>query len=76
MLQNIIPSKTRRKVLELFFHHPTETYYLRKIVREIDEEVNAVKRELDILSNEKLLVKERRLNKILYTINRSYLFLD
>lgn len=76
MLRNIIPSKTRRKVLQLFFHHPTEAYYLRKIVREIDEEVNAVKRELDILSEEKLLLKERRLNKILYTLNKSYLFYD
>ena len=64
MLQNIIPSKTRRKVLELFFHHPTETYYLRKIVREIDEEVNAVKRELDILSGDKLLPSHDKENPI------------
>jgi len=76
MLEHIIPSKTRRKVLELFFHHPAETYYLRKIVREIDEEVNAVKRELDILSNAKLLLKERRLNKILYNLNKSYILYD
>lgn len=76
MLQHIIPSKTRRKVLELFFHHPENIYYLRKIVREIDEEVNAVKRELDILSLEKVLVKERRLNKILYSLNKSFTFYD
>ncbi len=76
MLQHIIPSKTRRKILEFFFHHPGETYYLRKIVREIDEEVNAVKRELDILSEEKLLLKERRLNKIFYSLNKNYTFYD
>ncbi len=62
--------------MELFFHRPTEAFYLRKIVREIDEEVNAVKRELDILSGDKLLLKEKRLNKILYTINKSYFFYD
>ncbi len=76
MLQHIIPSKTRRKILEFFFHHPNENYYLRNIVREVNEEVNAVKRELDILSEEKLLLKERRLNKVFYTLNRNYLFYD
>jgi len=76
MLQHIIPSKARRKILEIFFHHPDKNYYLRGIVREIDEEVNAVKRELDILSEEKLLNKERRLNKIFYTLNRNYQFYD
>lgn len=76
MLESIIPSKARRKILELFFHHPEEHYYLRKIVRDVGEEVNAVKRELDILSEAKLLHKERRLNKIFYTLNRSYTFYD
>ncbi len=76
MLENIIPSKTRRKILELFFHQPDGQYYLRKIVRDVNEEVNAVKRELDILSGAKLLHKERRLNKIFYTLNKSYIFYD
>lgn len=76
MLQNIIPSKARRKILEIFFHHPNENYYLRRIVREIKEEVNAVKRELDILFKAKVLVKERRLNKILYFINKHYFHYD
>lgn len=76
MLQHIIPSETRRKILEFFFHHPDENYYLRRVVREIDKEVNAVKRELDILTEEKLLTREKRLNKIFYTLNRNYQFYD
>lgn len=76
MLQHIIPSKARRKILELFFHRPTEPFYLRRIVREIDEEVNAVKRELDILTDEKLLTRERRLNKIYYSLNKNYHLFD
>ncbi|MCL4364132.1 hypothetical protein M1328_02730 [Patescibacteria group bacterium] len=76
MLQHIIPSKARRKILELFFHHPVENYYLRRVVRETEEEVNAVKRELDILADEKLLLKERRLNKVYYSLNKSYHFYD
>ncbi len=76
MLEHIIPSKTRIKILELFFHHPTENYFLRRVVREILAEVNAVKRELDILENEKVLLKERRLNKVFYSLNRHYFFYD
>jgi Fe2+ or Zn2+ uptake regulation protein len=76
MLHNIIPSKSRRKILELFFHNPKENFYLRRIVREVSEEVNAVKRELDILSEAKLLHKEKRLNKIFYSLNKNYMFYD
>jgi len=76
MLENIIPSKTRRKILELFFQNPNDNFYLRRIVRELNEEVNAVKRELDILTNEKLLLKEKRLNKIFYNLNKNYIFYD
>ena len=76
MLQHIIPSKARRKVLELFFHHPEENYYLRKVVRDTNEEVNAIKRELDILAEEKLLTREKRLNKVFYALNKSYRFYD
>ncbi len=76
MLQHIIPSKARRKILEFFYHRTGESHYLRKIVRDLDEEVNAVKRELDILTDEKLLLREKRLNKIYYTLNKSYQFYD
>jgi len=76
MLENIIPSKTRRKILELFFQKSNENFYLRRVVRELNEEVNAVKRELDILAEEKLLLKEKRLNKVFYTLNKNYLFFD
>lgn len=76
MLEKIIPSKTRIKVLELFFHNPTEHYYLRRVVRDIGQEVNAVKRELDILEGEHVLTKEKRLNKVFYAINKNYILYD
>lgn len=76
MLEHIIPSKTRRKILELFFHNPHDSFYLRKIVRDVSEEVNAVKRELDILSEEKVLQKEKRLNKVFYNLNKNFSLYD
>lgn len=76
MLNHIIPSKARRKILELFYHHPNENYYIRRVVRDVNEEVNAVKRELDILTEEKLLLREKRLNKVFYTLNKNYIFYE
>ncbi len=72
MIDKIIPSKTRRKILELLFHHPDQSFYLRKVVREVGEEVNAVKRELDILTEAKVLNKEKRLNKVFFTLNKNW----
>lgn len=76
MLQYIIPSKVRRKILELYFHNIEGNYYLREVVRRVGEEVNAVKRELDILHEGKVLLRERRMNKVFYSLNKSYLFFD
>ncbi len=76
MLHHIIPSKVRRKILELFFHNIESNFYLREVVRRIDEEVNAVKRELDILYDGKVLLRERRMNKVFYSLNKSYIFFD
>ncbi|OGK57112.1 hypothetical protein A3J15_02485 [Candidatus Roizmanbacteria bacterium RIFCSPLOWO2_02_FULL_38_10] len=76
MLEYLIPSKTRRKILSLFFSDIDASYHLRRVGREVNEEINAVKRELDILTNGKILKKEKRLNKVIYTINDKYIFFN
>jgi hypothetical protein len=76
VLQHIIPSKTRRKILALFFTDISQTYHLRKISREVDEEINAVARELDILTKAKVVKRERRLNKMMFVLNPQYIFFD
>lgn len=76
MLSHIIPSKTRRKILSLFFQNNTQHFHLRKVQREVDEEVNAVKRELDILEKEGVLQKERLINKVIYELDQKYIFFD
>jgi len=76
MLDEIIPSKTRRKILSLFLNNINEAYHLRRIGREVEEEINAVKRELDILEKAKILKKEKRLNKSIYSINTKHLYFD
>ena len=76
MLKDIVPSQARRKILALFFQNYGESYHLRRVCREVAQEINAVKRELDILENAKILLKEKRLNKSIYSINPKYIFFD
>jgi hypothetical protein len=52
---DIITSKVRIKILELFFSNIREIYHVRGIVREITEEINAVRRELAKLEKDGVL---------------------
>jgi DNA-binding transcriptional ArsR family regulator len=71
-LGNIITSKVRIKILELFYSNLKEIYHVRGIVREISEEINAVRRELAKLENDGVLRKEPRGNRIYYSVRREY----
>ena len=42
IFDDIITSKVRVKILDLFFSNLTEMYHVRGIVREIDEEINRI----------------------------------
>ncbi len=71
-LNDIITSKVRIKVLELFFGNPTEMYHVRGIVREINEEINAVRRELMKLEESGVIKKEARGNRVYYWVRDDY----
>lgn len=71
-LNDIITSKVRIKVLELFYSNPTEMYHVRGIVREIGEEINAVRRELTKLEEAGLVKKEARGNRVYYFPREDY----
>jgi len=71
-LDDFITSKVRVKMLNLFFANPTEMYHVRGIVREIGEEINAVRRELARLEKCGMLKRENRGNRIYYWVRREY----
>lgn len=71
-LGDIITSKVRIKILELFFSNLKEIYHVRGIVREIGEEINAVRRELAKLESGGVLRKEPRGNRIYYSVRPEY----
>ncbi|MFH1547543.1 MAG: winged helix-turn-helix domain-containing protein [bacterium] len=68
MISNIVVSKVRIKILKLFFTDLEKEIHIRGIVRKIDEEINAVRRELKNLEKAKILVKEQRGNRHYYKI--------
>ncbi len=71
-LSDIITSKVRIKILELFFSNLKELYHVRGIVREIGEEINAVRRELTKLEADGILRKEPRGNRIYYSVRSEH----
>jgi len=55
MLERLFGSQTRVKILKLFLLHPDQTYYIRQVARDMELQVNSVRRELDNLEKFGLL---------------------
>ncbi len=72
MLKDLITSRVRIKILTLLLSKPDQMYHVREIVRQIDEEINAVRRELLHMEKNAMVVKEPRANRLFYTFRKSY----
>lgn len=73
-LKDFMISRVRVKMVELFYSKPEEMYYVREITREIKEEINAVRRELDRMLGNGMLKSEERGNRLYYQLNPRYLY--
>lgn len=72
MLKEIMVSKVRVKLLQTFLYQPDEIFYVRQLVRKIDEEINAVRRELSRMEKANIVKKEPRGNRLYYYFNRDH----
>jgi predicted nucleotidyltransferase len=72
MLNKIFTSKTRVKILTLFLMNPDTELFIREISRRIDENINAVRRELSNLENIGLLKSKNKGNMKYYNINKDF----
>lgn len=72
MLSDFITSRVRVKVLSLFLENPDKMYHVREIVRQTDEEINAVRRELAHMERHGMVSKEPRANRLYYVFRKSY----
>lgn len=75
-LSDIITSKVRIKILELFFSNVKEMYHVRGVVREVKEEINAVRLELERLEKAGILKKEARGNRVYYWLRDDYSYFE
>jgi len=76
MLEALISSKTRVKLLTLFLLNPEREYYVREIVRMTGENYNAVRRELANLEAFGLITGQKKGNQQYYTVNRTFFLYD
>jgi len=72
MLEDIIISRVRVKILTLFLTHPGTIFHVRDIVRRVDEEINAVRRELAHMEGAGMVSKEQRANRLFYSFRKDY----
>lgn len=74
MIEQLFGSKTRVKLLQLFYSNPNRSFYVREITRKIDEQINSVRRELANLLNVGLITSDTSNNKVYYEVNQKYDF--
>jgi len=74
MLSDLITSKSRVKLLNVFLSNPYEMFHVRECVRRTKDEINAVRRELQFLHKKGILSREQRANRVYYELDKNYSF--
>jgi hypothetical protein len=74
MFADLITSKSRIKLLNVFLSSPNDMLHVRELVRRTHDEINAVRRELAFLEKKGILTREPRANRVYYFLNKTYPF--
>jgi hypothetical protein len=74
MVEQLFGSKTRVKLLQLFYSNPNRAFYVREITRKIDEQINSVRRELANLLSIGIISSENMNNRLYYEVDQKYEF--
>lgn len=72
MIESLFGSKTRVKLLQLFYSNPNRSFYVREITRKIDEQINSVRRELANLLSIGIISSDNTNNRLYYEVNQKY----
>ena len=72
--EKLFGSKTRAKLLKLFFENPEKSFYVREMTRVIEEQINSVRRELLNLESIGVIKNETFDNKVYYSVNSKHPF--
>lgn len=76
LFAGIVTSKTRIKLLIKFFFNPDVRSYLRELSSEFNVSTNAVRLELNQLTDSKLLTAEKKGRQVFYSANKSHPLFD
>lgn len=74
MFEQLFGSKTRVKLLQLFYTNPNRSFYVREITRKVDEQINSVRRELSNLLGIGIITSDANNNRLYYEVNQDYKF--
>jgi hypothetical protein len=72
VIEQLFGSKTRVKLLQLFYSNPNRAFYVREITRKIDEQINSVRRELSNLLSIGSITSDASQNRLYYEVNQKY----
>ena len=72
MLNSLITSKTRLRMLIKFFVNAANNGYLNGLANEFNESTNSIRKELNNLSSAGYLQKSKNNNKVIYNANTSH----
>lgn len=73
-MEELFVSKVRVKILQLFLTTTDNLLHVREIVRRVDEEINAVRRELARMEKFGMVSSEWRANRRFYRFRKEYRF--
>jgi len=73
-LKQIVGSRTRAKLIKIFFSKPNDSFFVRQLVRITGEEINSVRRELTNLKQIGAVLSQNRSNKLFYWANSKFIF--
>lgn len=74
MLKELLVSEVRIKILKLLILNPEKSYHVRAIVRAVDAEINAVRRELENLTTINILRRRQSSNRIYYSVDTAHVY--
>lgn len=72
MIEQLFGSKTRVKLLNLFYQNPNRSFYVREITRKIDEQINSVRRELANLLSIGIITSDNTNNRLYYEVSQDF----
>jgi len=76
MLKRLFTSTTRVKLLTIFLLNPDQEFFIRELTRELNEQINSIRRELDNLKKIGLLKTKEKNRKKYYAVNKNFLLLN